>query len=56
MLRVFAVALKALADKCQATKPAENTVLLTASSTTLTGTAACGATIIDGRAALPLYT
>ena len=53
MLRLFVVALQALADKCQATKPAENTVLLMASSTTLTGTAACGATIIDGRAESP---
>ena len=30
MLRLFAVALQALVNTCQATKPAENTVLLTA--------------------------
>jgi len=53
MLHSFAVPLQALVDKCQATKPAKNTVLLTASTTTLTGTAACGATIIDGRVESP---
>eukprot|EP01048_Picozoa_sp_COSAG05_P023907 COSAG05_NODE_5388_length_1190_cov_1.645280_1_plen_372_part_00 len=49
----FATPLKTLVDTCNATQPAENTVLLTASSTTLTGTTACGATIIDGRAESP---
>ena len=53
MLHSLAVPLQALVDRCQATKPAKNTVLLTASTTTLTGTAACGATIIDGRAESP---
>ena len=49
----FAEPLQTLVNTCQATKPAENTVLLTATSTTLTGTSACGATIIDGRAESP---
>jgi hypothetical protein len=50
MLGAFKTSLQALADKCQTTTPAKNTILLSASSTTLTGITACGATIIDGRA------
>jgi hypothetical protein len=50
MLSIFKTSLQALGDKCQTTTPAKNTILLSGSSTTLKGIAACGATIIDGRA------
>eukprot|EP01047_Picozoa_sp_COSAG01_P064656 COSAG01_NODE_8595_length_2725_cov_1.424219_1_plen_333_part_00 len=50
MLSGFATPLKNLVDTCKATQPAPRTILLTSATSTLTGSAACGATIIDGRA------
>ena len=46
----FATPLKNLVRTCEATQPAPHTILLSSATSTLLGPAACGATIVDGRA------